>query len=272
MNPVDLVAERRQIGAAELICLRDGAVSFGADLFPALTSAELQAALPSDEAEWQITLPVNVFLWRDRGRTVLFDTGCGSAMGASGGLLPRALAQVGVRPETVDGVVLTHMHPDHSSGLTDRTTGRPLFPAATLHVARSELAYWFDDAAMAGAAPREQALYFQESRAQVAPYLPSAHRFEPGAEVFPGLQALAAPGHTPGHTAFRLGDVLIIGDLFHAPALQLARPEAWVRFDVDGPTGIASRRRLLSLARRDRLTLAGMHMESGFQDPPSTAG
>ncbi|MCA2012152.1 hypothetical protein LCM17_11705 [Cereibacter sphaeroides] len=95
MNPDELVAERRQIGSTELICLRDGAVSFGADLFPGLTEADLQAALPTEGPEWRITLPVNVFLWRAPGRIVLFDTGCGSAMGSAGGLLPRALAQLG---------------------------------------------------------------------------------------------------------------------------------------------------------------------------------
>ncbi len=83
--------------------------------------------------------------------------------------------------------------------------------------------------------------------------------------MLPGIEAILAPGHTPGHTAYRVQSgeksLLIWGDVVHLPAIQLARPEAGVSFDVDGAMAAATRKRILDQAAADRSLVAGMHLE-----------
>src|SRR3712207_9077715 len=86
---------------------------------------------------------VNTFLVHAGGKLALVDTGCGDAMGATAGKLFANLAAAGVRPEEVDAVLLTHMHPDHSNGLAD-AQGRALFPRAELVMHEAEWAHWHD--------------------------------------------------------------------------------------------------------------------------------
>jgi glyoxylase-like metal-dependent hydrolase (beta-lactamase superfamily II) len=62
-------------------------------------------------------------------------------------------------------------------------------------------------------------------------------RFEPGAEVAPGIRSVAAFGHTPGHTLFDLRaagqNFVYVGDLTNVPALFARNPDWAVTFDMD---------------------------------------
>ena len=75
-----------------------------------------------------------------------------------------------------------------------------------------------------------------------------------------GVLTIDAVGHTPGHTAYRVGRLLIIGDLIHGAALQLERPEYSTSYDMDRPAAARTRRRILDYARREGLVMAGMHL------------
>lgn len=208
-------------------------------------------------------LSVNAFLIHSRGRLALIDTGSGDYLGPEAGHLPACIAAAGISPEAIDTVLLTHMHPDHSAGLTDRKTGSPRFPAAELLVHEAEPAHWFDDAAMARGTEREKALMFQQAREQCAPYSDRMRTFD-GGEVFPGVTAVPCPGHTPGHTAFLIesGDesLLIWGDIVHMPEVQIPRPDVTMTVDVDPAGAIASRRRIFDMCATDRLAVTGMHL------------
>ncbi len=89
-----------------------------------------------------------------------------------------------------------------------------------------------------------------------------------------GIEAILAPGHTPGHTAYRssraITSLLIWGDVVHLPAIQFAQAEATLSFDVDGAMAAATRKRILDRAAADRLLVAGMHLEfSGPRQGPA---
>lgn len=72
--------------------------------------------------------------------------------------------------------------------------------------------------------------------------------------------AMEAVGHTPGHTVFQVGKLLIIGDLIHGAALQLEHPEICATYDMDKQEAIKTRKNLLQYARENGLVIAGMHL------------
>src|SRR6201992_764617 len=112
---------------------------------------------------------VNTFLIRSNGRMALIDPASGTHMGSAAGFVHRNLAAAGIDAKAIDTVLLTHMHPDHSAGLTDMTTGELLFPNSELVMHENELPHWFDDGAMSKADERARKLFFQAGREQVAP-------------------------------------------------------------------------------------------------------
>jgi glyoxylase-like metal-dependent hydrolase (beta-lactamase superfamily II) len=174
------------------------------------------------------------------------------------------LEAAGVAPAQIDTVLLTHMHPDHSNGLSD-ASGRPLFPNAELTMHAAELAFWHDDAAMAKADEASRQRNFQAARDQAAPYRQSGRvRTFEGGEVLPGVTAMPFPGHTPGHTGYLVasgGDSLLIwGDIIHVPEIQIPRPEVTMAFDIDPAQAQATRRRVFDMVASDKLAFAGMHM------------
>jgi glyoxylase-like metal-dependent hydrolase (beta-lactamase superfamily II) len=153
------------------------------------------------------------------------------------------------------------MHPDHSNGLTDEN-GVAKFPHVELVVAERDVDHWFDDAAMAKATERQKLRFFQWAREQIAPY--QKQRRDAKGEVFPGVTAEPIPGHTPGHTAYRVASkgeqLLIWGDIVHIPDVQTRRPDVYMEPDVDPQAAIATRKRIFDMVATDRLLAAGMHM------------
>jgi glyoxylase-like metal-dependent hydrolase (beta-lactamase superfamily II) len=158
-------------------------------------------------------------------------------------------------------VLLTHLHPDHAAGLVD-PGGEPVFPRAELHVHADELAYWQDDTAWSRATEPNRS-YFLAARAQLGAYRDRLHALRPG-EVFPGVTWLPLPGHSPGHTAYRLasGDasLMIWGDVVTIQEVQIPRPDTGFFFDLDPVTAAATRHRVLDMAATDRLLVGGMHV------------
>ncbi len=206
---------------------------------------------------------VNAFVIHSRDRIAIVDTGSGNYLQPTAGFVQRNLAAAGIDPKSIDTVLLTHMHPDHSAGLTDMSNGQLLFPNAELAMHENELAHWFDDGAMAKVDERSRALYFLAGREQVAPYRKRTRLFRQG-EVFPGVTAVPSLGHTPGHTAFLVASgndqLMIWGDTVHVPEVQTAYPEAGMAFDTDLAEAAASRKRMFDRVAADGIPVAGMHL------------
>jgi glyoxylase-like metal-dependent hydrolase (beta-lactamase superfamily II) len=207
---------------------------------------------------------VNTFLIYSAGRLALIDTGCGGYYPAgTAGKCLQNLKAAGVDPASIDAVLLTHMHSDHSSALTDVATGQRCFPNAELVMHENEPAHWFDDAQMAKGSEREKKMFFQVGREQVSPYKDRWRLFKRG-EVFPGVTAIPRPGHTPGHTTYLISSgnqqLLIWGDTVHVPEIQTARPEVCVDFDTDKDLAADSRRKVFDMVATERLLVTGMHL------------
>lgn len=206
---------------------------------------------------------VNAFLIYSAGRLALVDTGSGNYLLPTAGKVMANIKAAGVDPAGIDTVLLTHMHPDHSAGLTDMTTGKRYYPNAELAMHESEPAHWFDDTKMAKGNEREKKAFFQAGREQVTPYKDRWRLFR-GGEVFPGVTAIPRPGHTPGHTNFMINSgkeqLLIWGDTVHVPEIQTARPEVCMDFDTDKDLAADSRRKVFDMVETDRLLVTGMHL------------
>jgi glyoxylase-like metal-dependent hydrolase (beta-lactamase superfamily II) len=250
----------RRIGDISVSTVSDGYLDGSMAVIQNIPEAEAVQLLRDAFRPVPRRTAVNTFLIRSGGRTALVDTGCGNAMAATGGKLFESLAAIGVPPSEVDTVLLTHMHPDHSNGLSD-AEGRRLFPNAELVMHAAELAFWHDDAAMAKADEMSRQRNFQAGRDQVAPY--RGRTFTDG-EVFPGVTAMPFPGHTPGHTGYMVASggqsLLIWGDIIHVPEIQIPRPEVTMAFDIDPVQAAATRRRVFDMVATDGQAVAGMHM------------
>jgi glyoxylase-like metal-dependent hydrolase (beta-lactamase superfamily II) len=206
---------------------------------------------------------VNAFLIHSKGRLAIVDTGSGNYLQPTAGFVQRNLTAAGIDPKSIDTVLLTHMHPDHSAGLTDMSNGQRLFPNAELVMHENEPPHWFDDSAMAKADERSRKLYFLAGREQILPYKDRTRLFRQG-EVFPGVTAVPSLGHTPGHTAFLIASgndqLMIWGDTVHVPEVQTAYPDAGMAFDTDLAAAATSRKRMFDRVSADGILVAGMHL------------
>jgi glyoxylase-like metal-dependent hydrolase (beta-lactamase superfamily II) len=252
----------RRVGDIVVTALSDGFFITEREMTRNLPRAELEQALTASFRD-TVIFSVNAFLVRAGGRIALIDTGSGNYLGPTLGHLIANLKAAGVMPADIDTVLLTHMHPDHSAGLTDMATGARNFPNAELVVHENEPPHWYDDARMAAASDLYKHLHFQMTREQTQPYLDRMRTFAKG-DVFPGVTAIPAHGHTPGHTAFLVASgnesLLVWGDTIHIPEVQFARPEIAMVPDTDPDAAVASRRRILDMAAQERLLVTGMHM------------
>ena len=249
-----------RIGDIVVTALSDGPFPATLDSFidfPRAEAERLTGARPGDP----LFLPVNAYLLKLGGRHALIDTGCGPTMSPALGQLPRVLAALGVPPAAIDTVLLTHIHPDHALGLLD-ADGGAVFPNAELVVHEAEAAFWLNRDAGAGASERIRR-NIAKGQAACAPYRGRLRAVGAG-DALPGVEAVALPGHTPGHTGWLVqsgGDaVLIWGDVVHLPAVQVPRPDAALVFDVDPAQARATRLATFDRVAADRLRVAGAHL------------
>jgi glyoxylase-like metal-dependent hydrolase (beta-lactamase superfamily II) len=252
----------RRIGDIVVTAISDGYLDGTLDVMRNVDLTKAEQAL-RDAFRPARRTSVNAFLIHSKGRLALVDTGSGNYLQPSAGFVQRNLAAAGIDPKSIDTVLLTHMHPDHSAGLTDMTSGQLLFPNAELAMHENEPAHWFDDGEMAKADERSQKLYFLAGREQVAPYKNRTRLFRQG-EVFPGVTAVPSLGHTPGHTAFLVASgndqLMIWGDTVHVTEVQTAIPEAGMAFDADLAAAAAARKRMFDRVASDGVLIAGMHV------------
>src|SRR5262245_32667244 len=239
-------AYHRRVGDITVTAISDGFLDGSIEVLRNITPDEARKILADNFRPARRTA-VNAFLIYSAGRLALMETGSGNYLLPTAGKLLANLQAAGVAAADIEAVLLTHMHPDHSAGLTDMTTGKRNFPNAELVVHENEPRHWFDDAKMASASERAKKLYFQCAREQTLPYKDRWRLFKAG-EIFPGVTAIPRHGHTPGHTTFQISSgndqLLIWGDTVHVPEIQTARPEVCMEFDTDADAAATSRRQV----------------------------
>lgn len=246
------------VGTYEVYLLRDGIYRAPAHhIMHARGEDARQAAIGRWGGE-ELAFDVNCFALSGPEGLTLIDTGSGDMDGPDSGNASLALRDAGFAPGDVGNVLLTHIHCDHLGGLFDGDGAR--YPNAIVHAPRGDLAFYVDEP---GGAPSWKRNSVRNVARLHALYGDRVRPFDFG-PVLPGIDAMALPGHTPGHSGFLVHDdrrsLLVWGDAVHVERLQLSDPEVGMDYDIDPSAALHSRLKALQTAAREGWYVAGSHV------------
>ncbi|MDL2275391.1 MBL fold metallo-hydrolase [Desulfosarcina sp. OttesenSCG-928-G10] len=244
------------IGRAGIWAVADSTRPMNTLIFPDADPSALRRYAPSGE----VPSAIMVFVVHTGDEWILIDAGLGGASEAHATGMMAGLKAAGILPERITKVLLTHMHGDHIGGLIQ--AGKRVFPNATVLVSRPEFEFWKNPASVTQFP--KSAANFELAREVLNSYGDAVVVFDFSTTVAPGIRALDASGHTPGHTAFLLEsdglNLLFVGDIIHAAALQFPHPEINPVYDMDPAAAAKTRTKLLERAVTEGLPIAGAHL------------
>ena len=250
---------RYKVGSFECTSINDGARTFPMpDKF--VVNVPKEEAAAAGEAAYMpkgmVTVPFNPQLINTGSKLVLIDTGNGVAnLEPSKGAVGRTLQNLqaaGVDPKSIDVVLLSHLHPDHTNGIR-LADGALAFPNAEIMVPGKDWEFWTsEDNAAKAESNAMMKNYFANVKKTFAGLESKVTKYEWGKEVAPGITSIATPGHTPGHTSFAVasGDsrVLIQSDVTNIPEFFLRNPDWHVMFDADAAMAQQTRHKFYDMA------------------------
>ena len=263
---------RFKVGVFECIAVSDGTLTYAPPTFPPaatllFTNApkqRLEQALlehnlqPEQWVEW--TSPYICLVANTGDHLVLVDTGAGGLAPTTGRLIQN-LQAVGIAPEDIDAVILTHGHPDHIGGNTD-AEGKPAFPNAQYFMWKDEWDFWTSEQAEQRLDEHVRDILLKFARENLPPIEGKVDLFDREKEIVPGIRAVAAPGHTPGHMALEISSegeqLLCISDAALHP-IQLEHPEWYAVVDFTPDQVVATRWRLLNRAAAQKALVLAFH-------------
>jgi glyoxylase-like metal-dependent hydrolase (beta-lactamase superfamily II) len=260
---------RYKVGDYECTSINDGAFVRPVDNFVSnLSKDEAQAA--SDAAympQGKVIVPFNPQLINTGSKLILIDSGNGIAnFGPSKGAVGRTLqnlAAAGVDPKSIDIVLMSHLHPDHTNGIR-AADGSMAFPNAEIMVPAKDWEFWMSEENAAKAQSSEMMKnYFANVKKVYAGIESKVTKYDWGKEVAPGITSIATPGHTPGHTSFAVASgnakVLIQSDVTNIPEFFLRNPDWHVVYDTDPELAQATRHKFYDMAATEKATVVGFH-------------
>lgn len=255
---------RMTLGKLTVTAVSDGTVTIPLDqLLVPIDKETLQRRMAEDAMTPQAETSLNTFVIDDGKQRVLVDTGAGQLFGNNGGHLLENLRAAGYPADSINAVLLTHVHGDHSGGVSQQ--GKPTFPNADVYVDKRDPDFWLNDANQSKV-EEGQRHTFKESADALSPLIAAGKlkTFSAPARLPLGIQAQAAYGHTPGSVTYRIeseGQTLVLwGDIIHAKAVQMPEPQVAIHFDVDRRQAIATRERILAQAAKEGFWVAAAHI------------
>jgi glyoxylase-like metal-dependent hydrolase (beta-lactamase superfamily II) len=255
---------RMPLGKFVITAVSDGTVTIPLDkLLTHISPQELKQRMAQEAMTPQAETSINTFVIDTGKQRVLVDTGAGPLFGKAGGHLLENLRAAGYPAETLDAVLLTHIHGDHSGGVS--LNGKPVFPNALVYVDKKDVDFWLNTANLSKV-EASQRHTFKESADSLNPVIAAdkLRTFTAPLRVLDGIQALPAPGHTPGSVVYRVeseGQTLVLwGDIIHAKAVQMPDPEVAIHFDVNQQQAVQTRERILAQVAREGDWVAAAHI------------
>ena len=256
---------RMMVGNFEVTALSDGTVDLPWDKLFIAPAARIQAALARQYLKAPLESSVNGYLVNTGSKLVLIDAGAAGLFGPTLGRLAKNLEASGYKPEQVDEVYITHLHADHVAGITGADGKTMVFPNAVVRLDAKEAAFWLEPANKAKA-PEAMKSAFDGALLSMKPYMDAGRMktFDGDTELVPGIRAIAARGHTPGHTIYAVqsqGATMVVwGDLMHVAALQFPEPGLTVQFDSDTKAAAAQRKKVYADAAKKGYFAAVAHV------------
>jgi glyoxylase-like metal-dependent hydrolase (beta-lactamase superfamily II) len=261
---------RYKVGSYECTSINDGARSFPMPDKWVTNVAKEEALAAADAAympKGMVTVPFNPQLINTGTKLILIDSGNGVAAlepskGAAGRTLQNLVA-AGVDPKSIDIVLMSHLHPDHTNGIR-ALDGSMAFPNAEIMVPAVDWQFWMSDENAAKAQSNEMMKnYFANVRKIYTGIESKVTKYDWGKEVAPGITSIAAPGHTPGHTAFAVASgnskILIQSDVTNIPEFFLRNPDWHVAYDVEPDVAQATRHKFYDMASAEKAMVVGFH-------------
>ena len=255
---------RVMLGDFEITALSDGTVALPVDkLLTGTTAAKTQKTLARSFLKAPLDTSVNGYLVNTGTKLVLIDTGAAGLFGPTLGNLIANLKAAGYQPEQVDEIYITHMHADHVGGLM--AADKLAFPNATVRADKHDADFWLSQANL-DKAPADAKGFCQGAMASLNPYLAAGKfkAFDGDTELVPGIKAVAAHGHTPGHSLYKVeskGQTLVLwGDLMHVAAVQFPEPGVTIQFDTDSKNAALQRKRAYAEAAKQGYMVGSAHI------------
>lgn len=255
---------RMTLGKLRITAVSDGTVTVPLDtLLTHVSPEKLREAMARDALTPQAETSINAYVIDDGKKRVLVDTGAGELFGRNGGHLLTNLAAAGYPAETIDTVLLTHIHADHSGGVS--RAGKPAFPKAEVFVDKRDVDFWLNPANV-NRVEASQAHTFAESERTLRPVITAGRlkTFLAPATLPGGIRAESTAGHTPGSVLYRVeseGQTLVLwGDIIHAKAVQMPDPDVAIHFDVNQQQAVGTRERILRQAADQGYWVAAAHI------------
>lgn len=252
----------------QITALLDGTNFISPSLFKNVSQEDVQHILKkyaADQAKG-VQTSVNAFLVNDGHTLTLVDSGTADCFGAHLGSVLKNLKASGYRPEQVSHILLTHLHPDHSCGVSQNGTAN--FPNATIYVSENEANYWLNPKQIDAIPKDRQAGYVAtvgKIKTALAPYQAKKQfkTFKLGDKIN-GFEVISTPGHTPGHYSYQLAtptqNLVFVGDIVHSHTVQFERPETAIEYDIDPEQAVQTRLKQFSNYAKNGHTIAAPHL------------
>ena len=207
-------------------------------------------------------IPLTVVVLKIGDRLVMVDAGSGVGQWqANATNLPANMKAAGIDRSQISTILVSHFHPDHIWGLMEKGTNAAVFPNAELVVSSTEYRWWTEPGRVEKLAEGRRAA--GKRIADVFPTWKNWRLVDDNAEVAPGVRLLAAPGHTPGHSAFLVSSgssqLMVSNDAMYVPALLAPHPDWKGTYDQDGAMAVPTRRKLVDRVIADQTMICGAH-------------
>jgi glyoxylase-like metal-dependent hydrolase (beta-lactamase superfamily II) len=252
-----------ELGDAEVTVVSDGPLPLGdpSGTFTGVPKEEVKKMLSDNFLNPDnVVLEQNSPIVNTGDKLILFDTGMGTsqAFGPTTGRQQKSMAEAGIKASDIDAVVLSHAHIDHIGGIVG-ADDKSLFPNAQFYISQADFDYWTDEGKL-GSPLKDFVIH---ARKNLLPVRDRIVFFKDGQEFLPGVQAMAAPGHTVGHHMFMVTSkgksFAFLGDLTHHAVLLLERPLMEFSYDTDPKQSAQSRVKMLTMLAANKIPVMSYH-------------